>query len=102
MASVDNSLNGQTAVVTGSSSGIGRAIALELARAGADVLVHARQNRAGADEVAKRFVNLGRETKVVLADLSDQAAQDELVQAALGVARNRHLGEQRRGGRADG
>ncbi|HEX2473976.1 MAG TPA: SDR family NAD(P)-dependent oxidoreductase, partial [Lacipirellulaceae bacterium] len=43
-----SSLSGQTAVVTGSSSGIGRAIALELAHAGADVLVHARQNEAGA------------------------------------------------------
>ena len=38
-------LDGQTAVVTGSSSGIGRAIALELARAGADVVVHCAEER---------------------------------------------------------
>jgi 3-oxoacyl-[acyl-carrier protein] reductase len=82
MASVDNSLIGQTAVVTGSSSGIGRAIALELARSGADVLVHARKNRAGADEVCESIRQLGRQTKVVLADLSERAAQDELVKAA--------------------
>ena len=56
----DNSLSGQTAVVTGSSSGIGRAIALELARAGADVLVHARQNRDGAETVASEIRALGR------------------------------------------
>ena len=43
-------LKGQTAVVTGSSSGIGRAIALELADAGANVLVHARRNGNDAEE----------------------------------------------------
>jgi 3-oxoacyl-[acyl-carrier protein] reductase len=47
-----NELAGQTAVVTGSSSGIGRAIALELAAAGADCLIHARQNRDVAESVA--------------------------------------------------
>jgi 3-oxoacyl-[acyl-carrier protein] reductase len=76
----NNSLFGQTAVVTGSSSGIGRAIALALARAGAKVLVHARSNRSGAEEVARSIDALGRETKVALADLGDMAAQDELVE----------------------
>jgi 3-oxoacyl-[acyl-carrier protein] reductase len=82
MASIDNSLSGKTAVVTGSSSGIGRAIALELARAGANVLIHARRNRAGAEEVSEAIRQLGRETKVLLADLSELAAQDKLVKAA--------------------
>jgi 3-oxoacyl-[acyl-carrier protein] reductase len=82
MASVDISLINQTAAVTGSSSGIGRAIALELARSGADVLVHARQNRTGADEVSEAVRQLGRQTKLLLADLSERAAQDELVKAA--------------------
>ena len=80
----NNSLSGQTAVVTGSSSGIGRAIALEMARAGAHVLVHARANRSGAEEVASTIESLGRESKVVLADLSDVAAQDGLVETAWG------------------
>jgi 3-oxoacyl-[acyl-carrier protein] reductase len=75
-------LRGQAAVVTGSSSGIGRAIALELARAGADVLVHARSNRGGADETAKEIRSMGRQTTVVIADLSDVDAQDEFVKAA--------------------
>jgi 3-oxoacyl-[acyl-carrier protein] reductase len=70
------------AVVTGSSSGIGRAIALELASAGADVLVHARQNAEGANEAADTIRALGREAKVVLADLSNPAEQDRLVEAA--------------------
>ena len=78
----DISLDGQTAVVTGSSSGIGRAIALEFARGGANVLVHARRNRAGAEEVALEIQSLGCESQVVLADLSEQAEQDRLVEAA--------------------
>jgi 3-oxoacyl-[acyl-carrier protein] reductase len=76
------SLTGQTAVVTGSSSGIGRAIALELAAAGADILVHARRNGKGAEEVALHAKSLGRDTRVVLADLSDPAEQDRLVDDA--------------------
>jgi 3-oxoacyl-[acyl-carrier protein] reductase len=76
------SLLGQAVVITGSSSGIGRAIALELARAGADVLVHAGHNRAGAEEVADSIRSLGRDASVVVADLTDIGAQDKLVDAA--------------------
>ncbi len=84
--SVENqsTLTGQTAVVTGSSSGIGRAIALELARAGADVLIHARQNKAGAEDVAETVRSLGRQSTVVLADLNDPAEQDRFATAAWG------------------
>jgi 3-oxoacyl-[acyl-carrier protein] reductase len=78
----DSTLRGQTAVVTGSSSGIGRAIAIALARAGADVLVHARRNVAGANEAADVIRSLGSETQVVLADLSNPAEQDRLIDAA--------------------
>lgn len=82
MFETDESSKGQTAVVTGSSSGIGRAIALELAGAGAHVLVHARRNGKGAEEVASRVRTLGRETRVVLADLSETSEQDAFVDAA--------------------
>jgi 3-oxoacyl-[acyl-carrier protein] reductase len=82
MPSNHDSLTGQAAVVTGSSSGIGRAIGLELARAGADVLVHAGHNRDGADEVAKAIIEMGREALVELADLADFESQDRLVAAA--------------------
>jgi 3-oxoacyl-[acyl-carrier protein] reductase len=75
-------LKGQTAVVTGSSSGIGHAIAVELAVAGANVLVHARRNRQGAEDVAIRIRSLGRDAHVELADLSDPAEQDRLVDVA--------------------
>lgn len=75
-------LSGQAAVVTGSSSGIGRAIALEIASAGADVLVHARANRAAADETAQQVRAIGRQAHVVIADLADLHAQDEFAQTA--------------------
>lgn len=78
----DNSLSGQAAVVTGSSSGIGRAIAIELARAGADVLVHARQNRAGAEAVVAEIRALGCAANVLTADFADPAKQDWFVDAA--------------------
>jgi 3-oxoacyl-[acyl-carrier protein] reductase len=77
-----NSLSGQSAVVTGSSSGIGRSIALEFARAGADVLVHARQNRAGAEAAADEIRALGRTAHVLVADFAESAEQDRFVDAA--------------------
>jgi 3-oxoacyl-[acyl-carrier protein] reductase len=75
-------LSGQAAVVTGSSSGIGRAIALELARAGADVLVHARVREEAAREVVTEARRLGVSAEYVLFDLADQRAQDALVERA--------------------
>jgi 3-oxoacyl-[acyl-carrier protein] reductase len=61
----------QTAVVTGSSSGVGRAIALALAVAGADVLVHARANASGAEQVSAEIEKLGRKSEIICCDLSD-------------------------------
>lgn len=71
-------LTGQTAVVTGASSGIGRAIALLLAERGADVLVHARQSRERAEQTAEQIRQLGREANVVLADLAQPDAPARL------------------------
>jgi len=62
-------LSGRKAVVTGSSGGIGRAIALEFARAGADVIIHARRSAAAAEKVAEEIRALGRLATVILADL---------------------------------
>lgn len=65
------SLIDQKAVVTGASSGIGRAIALEFARAGADVVVHANRSGEQAELVAAEVRGLGCAARVLLADLSD-------------------------------
>jgi 3-oxoacyl-[acyl-carrier protein] reductase len=63
-----------TVLVTGSSRGIGRAIALRLAEAGHDVVVHCRQGREQADEVAAQVRALGRESRVLQFDVADRAA----------------------------
>ncbi len=75
-------LGSQTAVVTGSSSGIGRIIGLELARAGAAVLIHARQNGQAAESVAEEARAIGAEAKVALIDLTDSTGHEALVEQA--------------------
>ncbi len=68
-------LDGQTALVTGASRGIGRAIATTLGRAGARVIVHYRQERAAAEAVAKEI----GAAHVVQADLGSVEAIDSMV-----------------------
>jgi 2-amino-4-hydroxy-6-hydroxymethyldihydropteridine diphosphokinase len=69
-ASSGRELLGQRVLVTGSTSGIGRAIALELAAAGADVIIHGRSTQR-ADEVAALCRSHGVKTDVISADLAD-------------------------------
>jgi NAD(P)-dependent dehydrogenase (short-subunit alcohol dehydrogenase family) len=66
----NNSLNGQKALVTGATSGIGRAVALQLARDGADVVVHGRDGTRGAEVVAK-ITAAGGKAEFIAADLGD-------------------------------
>jgi 3-oxoacyl-[acyl-carrier protein] reductase len=76
-------LAGKRTVVTGSSSGIGRAIALELAAAGADVVVHCRQSIDTANAVAEQARReRGVRTFVLHADLRDPTACDRFVSEA--------------------
>jgi len=70
------------AVVTGSSSGIGRAIALELAAAGADVVVHCYQSIEQAEQVASEILTSGRRSAVIQGDVGDADKLDQLVDAA--------------------
>lgn len=78
---------GQTALVTGSSRGIGRAIALRLAEEGADVVVHFRRNVDAAEDAAAAVMALGRRALTVQADLGEPEAADALfdeVRASFG------------------
>lgn len=62
-------LAGKIALVTGSSRGIGRAIALALAKEGADLYVHYRSSKKGADEVVQEIEALGRRAWTVSGDV---------------------------------
>ncbi len=77
-----SSLSGRQAVVTGSSSGIGRAIALELAQAGADVVVHGRSKPEALAEVAEEIRGLGRKCTILLSDFTDTLQQESFVPMA--------------------
>jgi 3-oxoacyl-[acyl-carrier protein] reductase len=63
---------GKSVLVTGSSRGIGKAIALRLARDGYDVVVHCRARREEADRVAETIAALARGTRVLQFDIADR------------------------------
>ena len=77
---MDQRLNGRRALVTGSSRGIGNAIALELARVGADIIVHYVGSTRAAQQVAEDIRALGQRADVVQADLSDPKGADGLLE----------------------
>src|ERR1700738_5027599 len=72
-------LEGQKALVTGATSGIGRAVALQLARDGAEVVVHGRDAARGAETV-ETITAAGGRARFVGANLSDQADLQRLVE----------------------
>lgn len=75
-------LNGRRAVVTGSSRGIGAAIAVGLAEAGADVAIHYTGNYNAANDVANRIIQLGKKSIVIQADLSQDGGADKIYEEA--------------------
>ncbi len=76
-------LKDRVALVTGSSTGIGRATALALAREGADVIVTCLQNRDKAEQVRDAIRAMGRRTLLYRADATKAAQVERLVTAAI-------------------
>jgi len=76
-------LNGRTAIVTGASRGIGRAIALNLAKKGAAVLINYAGRADAAAEVAEAIRGAGGRALVYQADVSNPEEVDAMVKAAL-------------------
>lgn len=79
--SIMDNLNGKVALVTGGGRGIGRAIALELARAGCDVAISYRQRQSDADTTAAEIRAAGRRSAVLRADVTQGAEVTELARA---------------------
>ena len=73
-----------TVLITGSSRGIGRAIALNLADAGYDIVVHCRSRREEADAVVAEIVARGRTARVMQFDIADRAASAAALEADVG------------------
>lgn len=73
-------LDGETALVTGSSGNIGRAIATTLAEAGADVGITTRSDRAGGEHTAEAVRAAGSEATITLGDLSDPSDVQQVVE----------------------
>jgi 3-oxoacyl-[acyl-carrier protein] reductase len=80
---VGRSLEGKVAVVTGGSRGIGRAIAVDLARRGARVVVNYHRGAEAANEVVAEITENGGQAIAVQADVSDLVQAQELIATAL-------------------
>jgi len=77
---MDTGLLRKIALVTGSGRGIGRAIALGLAREGADIVVNCRADEESAERTAGEIRSLGRRAMVVVADVTDEGKVQEMVE----------------------
>ena len=76
-------LGGKTALVTGAAKGVGRGIALELAREGCDVAVNDLGDSTGADATAAEIRGLGRQSFAVLADVGVASEVDRMFETVL-------------------
>lgn len=88
--SVEPELPEGAALVVGGSGGVGRAIVTALARAGSDVALTYRSNRAAADEVADEVRGLGREAQTLEADATKPGSLARAVREAISARRRLH------------
>ena len=79
----NNRLAGQTALITGGDSGLGRAISLAFAKEGASVVINYAHNEKAAHEVEKLITDAGGKALVVQADVSQEAAVESLFQQTV-------------------
>lgn len=76
-------LTGQTALVTGASRGIGRAVALALAEAGAEVVVNYSSSADAAEEVVQTITSNGGSAYAIKANVAEEDAVDQLIKTVL-------------------
>ncbi|MHB8855853.1 MAG: SDR family NAD(P)-dependent oxidoreductase [Bellilinea sp.] len=84
-------LTGQTVLITGAARRIGRALALYLARAGADILIHHGHSANNAEQTAAEIRGMGRNAWVLQANLEDLAQATGLVEQAWEIRPFQHL-----------
>lgn len=87
----ENRLKGRCALVTGSAKRLGKAVALELARAGADVIIHYNSSKDEAESVRDSALSLGVKATILSADFSVDGKAEALIEAAFEVAPNLNL-----------
>ena len=76
-------LDGNVAIITGASRGIGRSVAIELAKAGAKVVINYAGNHAAANEVAEAVKAVGGEALLVQADVANAEAVEQMVKKTM-------------------
>jgi len=83
MEKIPNLLEGQKALVTGSSSGIGKGVALAFAKAGADVVINYAGSKEKGEEVAAEVIAMGRQALVLKADVSKEEDVEAMFKDAI-------------------
>lgn len=91
----------KTVLITGSSHGIGRALAIAFARRGYDVGVNGNKNVAMAQEVAEEVRACGARAEVYACDVADSAAVEEMMNCVHPRLRAHRRAHQQRGRRAE-
>jgi len=91
MSDEQTRLSGKTALVTGAARRIGRAVALALARNGADVVVHYNTSASQAKELARHIGQLGRRAWTIQADLARPEEAEGLISRAVEQAGPLHI-----------
>ncbi|MEW6441245.1 MAG: 3-oxoacyl-ACP reductase family protein [bacterium] len=88
---MEASLHGKIALVTGSSRGIGKAVAIRLAREGADVVINYVSHEAAALEVRDRILELGRRAVAIRADVASLEQVETMVTRAVETMGKLHI-----------